>query len=112
LALALYLVPRIPFTSPFVNLVNIATGPTTSQKERILNIYSAAQASELSGKPVVVITNNSGPDTQWANSLSGNWSKELNEYLENKIDNEVEFRDPDFQARHKDNFDFYESEKR
>jgi len=112
LALALYLVPRIPFTSPFVNLVNIATGPTTSQKERILNIYSAAQASELSGKPVIVITNNSGPDTQWANSLSGNWSKELNEYLENKLDNEVEFRDPDFQARHKDNFDFYESEKR
>jgi hypothetical protein len=112
LTLAWYLVTRIPFTSPLVNLVNIATGPTASQEERILNIYSAAQASERSGKPIVVITNNSGPDTQWANSLSGNWSAKINAYLENKIDNEVEFRDPSFQARHKLDFDFYDSEKR
>lgn len=112
LALVWYLVPRIPFTSPFVNLVNIATGPTTSQKERIANVYSAARASELSGKPIIVLTNNSGPDTQWANSLSGNWSAYINMFLENKIDNEIEFRDPSFQARHKLDFDFYDSSKR
>ncbi len=112
LALVWYLVPRIPFTSPFVNLVNIATGPTTSQKERITNVYLAARASKLSGKPIIVLTNNSGPDTQWANSLSGNWSAYLNSFLENKIDNEIEFRDPSFQARHKLDFIFYDSAKR
>ena len=112
LALVWYLVPRIPFTSPFVNLVNIATGPTASQKERIANVYSAARASELSGKPIILLTNNSGPDTQWANSLSGNWSAYINMFLENKIDNEIEFRDPSFQARHKLDFDFYDSSKR
>ena len=112
LALVWYLVPRIPFTSPFVNLVNIATGPTASQKERIANVFSAARASELSGKPIIVLTNNSGPDTQWANSLSGNWSAYINMFLENKIDNEIEFRDPSFQARHKLDFDFYDSSKR
>lgn len=111
LAIVWYLVPRIPFTSPFVNLVNIAKGPTASQKERIFNVYSAAQASEQSGKPIIVITNNSGPDTQWANSLSGNWSAYMNTFLENKIDNELEFRDPSFQERHKLDFDFYDSEK-
>ena len=123
LALVWYPMTLNPYTStlsstftnlaktPFVTLVNITSGPSTNQRERILNIYSAAQFSKLSSKPVVVLTNNSGPDTQWANSLSGNWSAELNEYLENEIDNEIEFRDPDFQAQHKNTFVFYESEK-
>ncbi len=111
LALVWYLVPRIPFTSPVVNLVNIAKGPNASEKERIMNIYTAARASEASGRPIIVLTNNSGPDTQWANSLSGNWSAYMNAFLENKIDNEIEFRDPSFQERHKLDFDFYDSAK-
>jgi hypothetical protein len=111
LALVWYLVPRIPFTSPVVNLVNVAKGPNASQRERIMNVYTAARASEASGRPIIVLTNNSGPDTQWANSLSGNWSAYINTYLENKIDNEIEFRDPSFQERHKLDFDFYDSAK-
>jgi hypothetical protein len=112
LAATLYLIARLPFSSPFYNLVNIVAGPSMIQQERILNIYSAARVSESSGKPVVLLTSNSGSDTQWANSLSGNWSSYLNEFLENKIDNEIEFRDLNFQEQNKNNFVFFDLDRR
>jgi len=41
--------------------------------------------------------------------LSGNWSAYLNSYLENPIDNDVEFRDLVFREAHKKDFLFFES---
>lgn len=110
IAVIWYLIPRIPFTSPFVNLVDIVTGPSEIQKIRIVNIYSAAKLSEVTEKPVVLLSASSGPDTQWVNSLSGHWSAYLNNFLENKIDNEEEFRDPKFQESEKEILVFFDTE--
>ena len=112
IAVIWYLIPRVPFTSPFVNVVNTFMGPSEIEKARIANVYSAAMLSEAAKKPVVLLSTNSGPDTQWANSLSGNWSAYLNSYLENKFDNELEFRDPKFQASNKEFFVFYDTERK
>jgi hypothetical protein len=112
IAVIWYLIPRVPFTSPFVNVVDIFMGPSEIEKARIVNVYSAAMFSEATKKPVVLLSTNSGPDTQWANALSGNWSAYLNGYLENKIDNELEFRDPKFQASNKEFFVFYDIERK
>jgi hypothetical protein len=111
-AITWYLIPRIPFASPFVNLVNIASGPSETQQIRIENVYSAAKLSMSTRKPVVLLSTNSGPDTQWVNSLSGNWSAYLNNFLENKIDNETEFRDPKFQEVNKEILVFFEAERK
>jgi hypothetical protein len=95
-----------------VNLVNIASGPSETQQIRIENVYSAAKLSMSTRKPVVLLSTNSGPDTQWVNSLSGNWSAYLNNFLENKIDNETEFRDPKFQEVNKEILVFFEAERK
>ena len=112
IAITWYMTPRIPFTSPLVNFVDIITGPSEIQKARIVSIYSAAKLSEASEKPVVLLSSSSGPDTQWVNSLSGNWSAYLNNFLENKIDNETEFRDPKFQEANKEILVFFEAERK
>jgi hypothetical protein len=58
----------------------------------------------------VLLSASSGPDTQWVNSLSGHWSAYLNNFLENKIDNEEEFRDPKFQESEKEILVFFDTE--
>jgi hypothetical protein len=100
----------LPLRSPISNVKSILIGPNSSEQKTILTIFAASEKSISSQTPVVVLSNNSGPDTQWVNSLSGYWSGYMNVFLEDKIDNEVQFRDGNFQKENKGRIIFYDSQ--
>jgi hypothetical protein len=92
-------------TNSVLSQISIYHIPTSLAKDYInYNVYlpklesqiKAIKISMETNKPIIFLSNNSGPDTQWVNSISGNWSAYLNNFLENNIDNEVEFRQTDF----------------
>ena len=103
-----FILPRIPFNSPVNTLYQIVRPSNFGELRKVEAIYRAAISSKSSLKPAVFLSNETGSDTQIVNALSGFWSAELNDYLENDIDNEVELRDPDFQSLHGNTFLFVE----
>ncbi len=76
-----------------------------------LQLQAATVSTDL-GKPIIFLSENSGPDTQWVNSISGNWSDYLNSFLENDVDNEKEFRSRNFQEITSDKILIYDSQFR
>jgi hypothetical protein len=88
---------RLPIRSPLSNVMSILIGADADVKRMNLDILKAAELSITRQLPVAILSENTGPDTQWVNSLSGHWSGYLNNYLEDSIDNREQFRNSDFQ---------------
>jgi hypothetical protein len=86
----------IPFPSPFLPLIR-ALDANGAKHLRMREIQTAAEISRTNSRPILVLSDNSAPDTQWANSLSGHWAGFLNDFLEDQEENELQFRDKQFQ---------------
>lgn len=79
---AAIVVSYFPFRSPMVPIYSAMKTMTPETSERVSFILSSALIGKQKERPVVLISNQSGPDTQWINAISGNWSKDLNTILE------------------------------
>jgi hypothetical protein len=97
---------KIPFNSPTLPLVAIYKNSQADQIRGNL-ILHGAEESRKAGLPVAIVGMNSGPDSQWANALSGYWSGYFNDFLEDSIDNEMQFRDDDFRKNQENRIIFY-----
>jgi hypothetical protein len=86
----------IPFTSPFRPTIEVLE-MSEAEELRIREIQTAAGMSRAINRPILVLSDSSAPDTQWANSISGHWSGFLNDFLEDEKENELQFRDKLFQ---------------
>lgn len=86
----------IPFTSPFRPSIELLEASDVKEL-RIQEIQKAAKISRATNRPILVLSDNSAPDTQWVNSISGHWSRFLNDFLEDDKENELQFRDKLFQ---------------
>jgi hypothetical protein len=99
---------RLPIRSPLSNVMTILIGEDADVKRMNFHILKAAEFSITRRLPVVILSENTGPDTQWVNSLSGHWSGYLNNYLEDSIDNQGQFRNLDFQLNNDSIILFYD----
>ncbi len=79
---AAIVISYFPFRSPIVPIYSAAKTMTAETSERASSILSSALIGKQRERPVVLISNQSGPDTQWVNAISGNWSQDLNSILE------------------------------
>jgi hypothetical protein len=101
------LTSKIPFNSPTLPIKAIYQNSQADQT-RANHILKAAKISVENKKPVALVGFNSGPDSQWVNSISGHWSGFFNDFLEDAIDNEVQFRDEKFRNQVRNNVLFYD----
>jgi hypothetical protein len=113
-ALLLYLSMNSLFTQiSNYHLLNSIAKDFIYYREVSSTLKSQLQAVAISidlGKPIIFLSDNSGPDTQWVNSISGNWSAYLNNFLENDFDNEKEFRSRNFQESTSDKILIFDSQ--
>ena len=79
---AAIVVSYFPFRSPIVPIYSAAKAMSLESSERVNLILSSALIGRKNERPVILISSQSGPDTQWVNAISGNWSQELNSILE------------------------------
>lgn len=101
---------KIPFNSPILPLKAIFQNSQADQT-RANHILKSAKMSLENKMPVALIGLNSGPDSQWANSLSGHWSGFFNDFLEDAVDNEIQFRDKKFRNEVRNKVLFYDIDK-